>query len=62
MEDKKGVYGVLEGKLEGKRPLERLWRRWVENIKMYFHEVFVGERTGSIWLSIGTRGGHFCIQ
>jgi hypothetical protein len=29
-----GVYRVLVGKPEGKRPLERPRRRWVDNIRM----------------------------
>jgi hypothetical protein len=30
----RGVYRVLVGKPEGKRPLGRLRRRWEDNIKM----------------------------
>ena len=30
----KGVYRVLVGKLEGRRPLGRPMRRWVDNIRM----------------------------
>ena len=33
------VYGVLVGKPEGKRPLGRPRRRWVDNIRMYPQEV-----------------------
>jgi hypothetical protein len=33
------VYRVLVGKLEGKRPLGRPRRRWVDNIKMDVQEV-----------------------
>ena len=32
--EKRGVYRVLVGKLEGKRPLVRGRRRWEDNIKM----------------------------
>jgi len=32
------VYRVLVGKLEGKRPLGRLRRRWEDNINMDVHE------------------------
>jgi len=35
----KGVYRVLVGKPEGKRPLERPRRRWENNIKMDLQEV-----------------------
>jgi len=32
--ERRGVYRVLAGKPEGKRPLGRLRHRWEENIKM----------------------------
>jgi len=35
----KGVYRVLVGKPEGKRPLGRPRRRWVDNIRMDLQEV-----------------------
>jgi hypothetical protein len=38
----KGVYKVLVGKPEGKRPLARLSRRWEDNIKMDLQEVVCG--------------------
>jgi len=34
MGEGRGVFRVLVGKPEGKRPLERLRRRWEDNIKM----------------------------
>ena len=34
MGDERGVYRVLVGKPEGRRPLERPRRRWVDNIRM----------------------------
>jgi hypothetical protein len=34
MEAKRNEYGILVGKPEGKRPLGRPRRRWVDNIKM----------------------------
>ena len=34
----RGVYRVLVGKPEGKRPLGRLRRRWEDNIKMDLQE------------------------
>jgi hypothetical protein len=34
MGKKRGVYRVLVGKLEGKRPLGRPRHRWEDNIKM----------------------------
>ena len=38
----RGVYRVLVGKYEGKRPLGRPRRRWEDNIKMDLQEVGVG--------------------
>ena len=40
--DEKGAYRVLVGKPEGKRPLGRLRRRWVDNIRMNLQEVECG--------------------
>ena len=58
MGERRGVYRVLVGKTEGKRPLGRPRRRWEDNIKMDLQEVgFVGVWTGSSWLRIGTGGG-----
>jgi hypothetical protein len=37
--EKKKAYRILVRKPEGKRPLGRIRRRWVDNIKMYFAEV-----------------------
>ena len=37
-----GVYRVLVGKPEGRRPLGRPRRRWVDNINMYLQEVGCG--------------------
>jgi len=37
-----GVYRVLVGKPEGKRPLGRPRHRWEDNIKMDFQEVGCG--------------------
>ena len=34
MSEERGVYRVLVGKPEGKTPLGRLRRRWVDNIRM----------------------------
>ena len=39
MSEKSGVYRVLLGKPEGKRPLGRPRRRWVDNIRMDLQEV-----------------------
>jgi hypothetical protein len=39
MVEERRVYRVLVGKLEGKRPLGRPRRRWVDNIRMDLQEV-----------------------
>ena len=45
----RGVYRVLVGKLEGKRPLGRPRRRWEDNIKMDLQEVGCG---GMDWIEL----------
>ena len=42
MGEERGVYRVLLGKMEGKRPLGRRRRRCVDNIRMDFQEVGCG--------------------
>ena len=42
MGEERGVYKVLVGKPEGKRPLERPRHRWVDNIRMDLQEVGCG--------------------
>ena len=49
MGEKRGVYRVLVGKPEGKRPLGRPRRRWEDNIKMYLQEVGCG---GVDWIEL----------
>jgi hypothetical protein len=53
-----GICRVLVGKPEVKRPLVRPRRRWEDNMKMDHQEVGCGAWTGSMWLRIGTGGGH----
>jgi hypothetical protein len=55
----RNAYRILVGKPEGKRPLGRQRRRWMDNIKMDLRETgWDGvEWTGWIWLRIGTSGG-----
>ena len=43
MGERRGVYRVLVGKPEGKRPLGRPSRRWEVNIKMELQEVGCGD-------------------
>jgi len=57
MGEGRGVYRVMVGKPEGKRPIEhqgvdgRIILSWI------FRKWDVGEWTGLIWLRIGTGGG-----
>ena len=46
----RGIYRVLVGKPEGKRPLGRLRRRWEDNIKMDLQEV--GCCGGMDWIDL----------
>jgi len=49
MVEGRGVYRVLVGKPEGKRPLGRPRRRWEDNIKMDLKEVGCG---GLDWIEL----------
>jgi hypothetical protein len=49
MGKRRGVYRVLVGKPEGKRPLGRPRRRWEDNIKMDLQEVGCG---GMDWIEL----------
>jgi len=42
MGEERGVYRVLLGKPEGRRPLGRLRSRWVDNIRMDLQKVGCG--------------------
>jgi hypothetical protein len=57
MGEGRGAYGILVGRSEGRRPLERSRRRWEHNIKMDLQEVGWGAWTGLSWLRIETGGG-----
>ena len=58
MGERRGLYGVLVGKPEGKRPLGRPRCRWEGNIKMDLQEVGCGYMDGSSWLRAGAGSGH----
>jgi len=49
MGERRGVFRVLVGKPEGRRPLGRLRRRWDDNIKMDLLEVGCG---GMDWIEL----------
>jgi hypothetical protein len=57
VEDKRSAYRVLVRRSEGKRPLERHRHRWEDTIKMGLNQLEWLDRTGLIWLSIGTGSG-----
>jgi hypothetical protein len=43
MEEVRGVYNILVGRLEGRRPLGRPRHRWEDNIKMDLGEIGFGD-------------------
>ena len=47
--ERRGIYKVLVGKPEGKRPLARPRFRWKDNIKMVLQEVLCG---GMDWIEL----------
>ena len=57
MGEGRGLYRVLVGKPEGKRPLGRPGRRWMI-LRWMFRKWDVWVWPGSSWLGIGTGGGH----
>jgi hypothetical protein len=57
MAEKRSAYRIFVGKSEGKRPLERPRRRWVDNIKWILERYDGVVWTGLIWLRIGTSEG-----
>jgi hypothetical protein len=56
MGEKRNVKSLLVGKPEGKRPLGKPRRRWMNNIKMDLLEIGLNAVTGLVWLRIGTGG------
>ena len=57
MDEERGVYRVLVGKPEGRRPLGRPRRRWVDNIGWISRRMDVSVWTGLGWRRIETGGG-----
>jgi hypothetical protein len=58
MVEKRNAYRLLVGKPDGKRPLKRPRRRWVDNSRMDLGEVGRGDVDWIrlVWLRIGTGG------
>jgi hypothetical protein len=57
MGEERGVYKVLVGQSEGKRPLGKARRRWEDGIRMDLRETGWGVWIGFDWLRTGTGGG-----
>jgi hypothetical protein len=53
----RGVYRVLVGRPEGKRPLGRPTRTWEDNIKMNFREIGVD---GANWIQLAQDRAGLC--
>jgi hypothetical protein len=49
MGEGRGVYRILVGRPEGKKPLGRLRRRWEDNIKMHLREIGID---GTNWIHL----------
>jgi hypothetical protein len=58
MGEGRGVYRVLVGNPEGKKPLGRPRRRWEHIIKANLQELGCGVWTGLSWLRIEAGGGN----
>jgi hypothetical protein len=57
MGEGRGVYRVLLGRPESKRPLGRPRRRWEDNIKMDLMEIWIDGANWIRLLRIGFSGG-----
>jgi hypothetical protein len=62
MGQRRGVYMVLVGKPEGKRPLGRPRIRWEDNIKKDLQVMGLEVWTKSSWFRIGLGGGRLWIR
>jgi hypothetical protein len=59
MGEGRGVYRILVGRPEGKRPLVRPRLRWMDNISWTLGRQALIGRTGFNWLRIGSIDGLF---
>jgi hypothetical protein len=57
MGDGRGVYRVLVGRLEAKRPVGRPGNRWKNNIKLDLREIGIDGANWTRWLRVGSSGG-----
>jgi hypothetical protein len=57
MREGRGVYRVLVGRLEGKRPLGKSGRRWEITLRWTLGRYGSMGRTEFSWLRIGSSGG-----
>ena len=58
MGERRGVYRVLVGKPEGKRPLGGPRRRWGDNVEMYLQEVGLGGHMD--WIDLAQGRDRWC--
>lgn len=56
MGDRRHARSVLVGTSQRKRPLDRVWLRWDDNIEMDHQDVSWMEWNDLIWLGIGILG------
>jgi hypothetical protein len=56
MGEKRNAYRILVGRPEGKRPLGRPRRKWVDAIKMYLREIGWG---GLDWTDLAQDGNQW---
>jgi hypothetical protein len=54
--EKRNMYRLLVGKPEGKRPLGRPRRRWIDNIKLDLVEIKFG---GVVWIGLAQYRGNW---